>query len=247
MLKEYKADLHIHTCLSPCAELDMSPLAVVNTAAEKGIDIIAITDHNSAENVLAAQRAALGKDLTVLAGMEISSSEEAHIIALFNYAETAAALQDIVYANMLPGENDEKMYGEQIVANEHDEVMGFNKRLLIGGTMLPAQDIISTIHSLGGLAVASHIDKDVFSIISQLGFITEDMGFDALEMSPNMDRNTAEITFQMYNSYTWISSSDAHRPEDIGKRYVTFFIHEPTIEEMALAFRNIDGRRVVWG
>jgi len=245
-MKEFKADLHIHTCLSPCAELDMSPLAVVNKASGKGIDIIAVTDHNSAENVLAAQRAALDTDLTVLAGMEISSSEEAHILALFNKVETAIALQDIVYSNMLPGENDEKMYGEQIVANEYDEVLGFNKRLLIGGTLLPAQDVLNTIHSLGGLAVASHIDKEVFSIISQLGFITEDMGFDALEMSRNMERNTAEITFQMYNSYAWISSSDAHHPEDIGKRTVSFFIQEPTIEEMSLAFKNIDGRKVEW-
>lgn len=245
-MKEFKADLHIHTCLSPCAELEMSPLAVVNAASEKGIDIIAVTDHNSAENVLAAQRAAMDMDLTVLAGMEIASSEEAHIIAIFNKVETVIALQDIVYANMLPVENDEKMYGEQIVANENDEVIGFNKRLLIGGTMLPAQDIVNTIHSLGGLAVASHIDKDAFSIISQLGFITEDMGFDALEMSPNMDRNTAEITFQMYNSYAWISSSDAHYPEDIGKRTVSFFMEEPTIEEMSLAFKNEDGRKVVW-
>jgi PHP family Zn ribbon phosphoesterase len=156
------------------------------------------------------------------------------------------ALQDIVYANMLSIENDEKMYGEQIVANEHDEVIGFNKRLLIGGTLLPAQDIVNTIHSLGGLAVASHIDKEAFSIISQLGFITEDMGFDALEISPNMDRNTAEITFQMYNSYAWISSSDAHYPDDIGKRTVNFFMQEPTIEEMFLAFNNLDERKVKW-
>jgi len=125
-------------------------------------------------------------------------------------------------------------------------VMGFNKRLLIGGTMLPAQDIINSIHSLGGLAIASHIDREAFSIISQLGFITDDMKFDALEMSPNMDRSTAEITFKMYNSYAWISSSDAHRPEEIGRRTVSFFMHEPTIEEMSLAFKNIDGRKVAW-
>lgn len=245
-MKEFKADLHIHTCLSPCAELDMSPFAVVNAAAKKGIDIIAVTDHNSAENVLAAQRAAMDKDLTVLAGMEIASSEEAHIIALFNKVETVIALQDIVYTNMLPGENDEKIYGKQIIANEKDEVIGFNKRLLIGGTMLPAQDVINTIHSLGGLAVASHIDREAFSIISQLGFITEDMKFDALEMSPNMDKKTAEITFQMYNSYAWISSSDAHYQENIGIRTVSFFMEKPTIEEMSLAFKNADGRKVVW-
>ena len=245
-MKEFKADLHIHTCLSPCAELDMSPLAIVNAAAEKGIDIIAVTDHNSAENVLAAQKAAWDRDLTVLAGMEIASSEEAHIIALFDDAEKAVTLQDIVYSNMLPMENDEKMYGEQIVVNEKDEVLGFNKRLLISATMLPAQDIIDTIHSLEGLAVASHIDREAFSIISQLGFITEEMGFDAIEMSSNIDRNTAETTFKMYNSYAWISSSDAHYPEDIGKRTVSFFIEGPTIKEMSLAFRNEDGRKVVW-
>ena len=224
----------------------MSPLAIVNSATEKGIDIIAVTDHNSAENVLATQKAALDSDPTVLAGMEVASSEEAHIIALFNKIESVITLQDIVYANILSGENDEKIYGEQVVANEYDEVLGFNKRLLIGGTMLPAKDIINTIHSLGGLAVASHIDREVFSIISQLGFITDDMDFDALEISPNMDRATAEITFHMYNSYAWISSSDAHYPEDIGKRTVSFFMQEPTIEEIELAFRNIEGRKAVW-
>jgi len=82
MLKEFKADLHIHTCLSPCAELEMSPRAIVKTAVKKRIDIIAITDHNSAENVIAARKAAKNSDLTVLAGMEITTSEEAHILAL---------------------------------------------------------------------------------------------------------------------------------------------------------------------
>jgi PHP family Zn ribbon phosphoesterase len=246
MLREYKADLHMHTCLSPCAELEMSPLSVVDLAVRKGIDIIAVTDHNSAENVMAVRKAAEHTSLTVLAGMEISSSEEAHILALFDDAESIITLQDIIYENLLPGENDEKMYGEQIVANEKDEILAFNKRLLIGSTILSAQEIVDTIHSLGGLSVASHVDKEAFSIISQLGFITEDMGFDALEMSPNITRENAEKSFQMYNAFTWISSSDAHYPQDIGRRTTSFFMNEPTIREMAMAFKHIDGRKVVW-
>jgi len=83
MLKKFRADLHLHTCLSPCAEPYMTPLAIIKAAFEKGLDIIAITDHNTAENIIAVKEAATGRDLTVLAGMEITSSEEVHIIALF--------------------------------------------------------------------------------------------------------------------------------------------------------------------
>ncbi len=247
MLKEFKADLHIHTCLSPCAELEMSPRAIVKTAVKKGIDIIAITDHNSAENVIAARKAAKNTDLTVLAGMEITTSEEAHILALFDDLESIIRLQDIVYNNLMPGVNDEKRFGDQIVVNEKDEVLEFNRRLLIAATELPAYSVVNTIHSLGGLAVASHVDKDVFSVISQLGFIPDNLKFNALEMSIHIDRKRAEELFIIYNSYPWISSSDAHYLNDIGKRTTSFFMNEPTTADMASALNNVDGRRVEWG
>jgi PHP family Zn ribbon phosphoesterase len=247
MLKEFKADLHIHTCLSPCAELEMSPRAIVKTALEKGIDIIAITDHNSAENVIAAKKAARDTGLTVLSGMEITTSEEAHILALFDDIESIIKLQDIIYKNLMPGENDEKRFGEQIVVNEKDEVLDFNRRLLIAATELSVYSAVNTIHSLGGLSIASHIDKEVFSVISQLGFIPDNVKFNALEMSCHMDRKRAEELFVIYNSYAWISSSDAHYLDDIGKRTTTFVMNEPTTEDMVSAFNKIGERRVVWG
>jgi hypothetical protein len=225
----------------------MTPSAIVKTALEKAIDIIAITDHNSAENVIAAKKAAGNKNLIVLAGMEVTSSEEAHILALFDNVEGIMKLQDIVYKNLLPGENDERLFGEQIVVNEKEEVLSFNKRLLIGATSLSAQEIVNTIHSLGGLAIASHVDRDAFSIISQLGFIPEDLKFDALEMSPRIDRQKAELLFGEYNSYAWITSSDAHWLKDMGERITSFIMNESTLEEMSLALRNIDGRKVEWG
>ena len=245
MLKKFKADLHIHTCLSPCAGLEMSPSAIVKTAGEKGLDIIAITDHNSAENVIAAKKAAANTELTVLAGMEITSSEEAHILALFEGIEDILKLQDIVYENLLPGENDERRFGEQIVVNEKDEVLSFNKRLLIAATALTAHSIVNTIHSLGGLAVASHIDRNSFSIISQLGFIPLDLEFDALEISPRIKREEALNMFDNYNSYTWIFSSDAHDVENIGQSTTSLYMKNPTIEEIASAFKCINERRVI--
>ncbi|MBI5098566.1 MAG: PHP domain-containing protein [Nitrospirae bacterium] len=247
MLKIFRSDLHIHTCLSPCADLEMTPSAIIKTAIEKGIDIIAITDHNSAENVIAARKAAERTTLTVLAGMEITSSEEAHILAFFDDIGSIIKMEDIVCENLQPGENDEKLFGEQIVVNEKDEVLDFNKRLLIGATSLSAQKIVNTIHSLGGLAIASHVDRDAFSILSQLGFIPDDLEFDALEMSPNTERGKADLLFSGYKSFSWITSSDAHWLKDIGRRTTSFIMNEPTLEEIKLTFKSIDGRRVEWG
>jgi PHP family Zn ribbon phosphoesterase len=247
MLKRFKADLHIHTCLSPCAELKMTPSAIVKTASNMGLDIIAITDHNSAENLIAAKKAAESTGLTVLPGMEVTSVEEAHILAIFGDIDSVIKLQEVVYENLLSGENDAERFGDQVVVNEKDEVLGFNKRLLIAATTLSVHSVVNIIHSLGGLSIASHIDREVFGIISQLGFIPKDLKFDALEMSPNIDRQTAEHLFKEYNSFAWLSSSDAHYLKDIGKRATSFFIKEPTIAEITSALRNIDGRRVEWG
>jgi len=224
----------------------MSPAAIVRTAIERAIDIIAITDHNSAENIISAQKAAERKNITVLAGMEITSSEEAHILALLNGTEGIHKLQDMVYKKLQPGENNEKLFGEQVVVNENDEVLAFNKKLLIGATALSAQDIVETIHSLGGLAVASHVDRDAFSIISQLGFIPEDLHFDALEISPNTNKEAAELSFSGYRFLPWVSSSDAHWLRDMGRRTTVFYMHEPKIEEMRLALKSVEGRSVEW-
>jgi predicted metal-dependent phosphoesterase TrpH len=224
----------------------MSPVAIVKAARENNIDIIAITDHNSAENIPAAEKIAEGSGVTVLSGMEITSSEEAHILALFDLSDQAIELQSIVYENLLPIENDEKRFGEQIVVNEKDEVLGFNKRLLISATSMDAQSLVDTIHSLGGIAIASHVDKEAFSIVSQLGFIPRDLRLDALEMSPHINREKARQKFDSYNNISWISSSDAHYIKDIGRRTTIFHMREPTLAEMVKALKNIDGRKAEW-
>jgi len=224
----------------------MTPAAIVRTASENGLDIIAITDHNSAENVVGTQKAAEDTGLRVLSGMEVTTSEEVHILALFDDVESALQLQDVVYENLISaGEYDER-FGEQVVVNENDEVLGFNKRLLIGATSLTTQSIVDIIHSLEGLSIASHIDREGFGIISKLGFIPEDLKLDALEISPNTDKEKAEDIFKEYASFQWISSSDAHYIEDIGKRATSFFLKEATLAEIRAALKSSGGRKTEW-
>jgi PHP family Zn ribbon phosphoesterase len=246
MLKPFRADLHIHTCLSPCAEIDMTPREIVAVSLERGLNLIAITDHNSAENVEATWKAARGTGLVVLPGMEVTSSEEVHIIALFESPDGARALQDIVHGNLPSGENDERMYGHQIIVNEDNEVMGFNRRLLIAATSLTAHALLDSIKSLGGISIASHVDREAFSVLSQLGFIPEDLCFDALEFSPRTGRNEAETAFQGLKRFPWVSFSDAHYVNDIGKRITIFTMRKPSLDEMRQAFGNADEHTLYW-
>ena len=238
-MKMYKADLHVHTCLSPCAELEMSPKNIVRTAKETGIDIVGICDHNSCENVPGAKRSAEKEGLHVLGGMEITSSEEVHILALFDDEDKLFSMQKIVYDN-LHGLNDEKRFGEQVVVNEDDEVIDFNARLLIGATELSVDNIVNTIHELNGLAIASHIDRESFSIIGQLGFIPQGLQLDAVEVSAkDKVEDFKDISFPI------ITSSDAHKLDDIGSTFTHFFMEEVNLEEMKKSLLGQDGRKVI--
>lgn len=242
MLRSFKADLHVHTCLSPCAEVKMSPATIVKRAKTCGIHILGICDHNSAENAPAALEAAGRHGVHVFPGMEVTSSEEVHLLALFDALESALQLQEIVYRH-LPGENDEETFGMQVIANADDEVLGFNPRLLIGATTLRVEEIVNEIHSLGGLAVAAHIDRESFSLIGQLGFIPDDLALDALEISPALSYEDAVHRYSP--SLPLIHSSDAHKEEDIGQSYTRVLVEKASIGEIKKALRGQEGRRIL--
>ena len=244
LLKIFKADLHIHTCLSPCTELDMSPKRILAAAQESALNILAICDHNSSENVVAVKKAAKDTNIIVFPGMEVTTAEEIHILALFEDTADVSELQEYIYMNM-PGKNDEDTFGKQVIVNDKEEVLGFSDRLLIGATTIPIEDIIRLIHSLRGIAIASHIDRDSFSIFSQLGFIPENMRLDALEISPKITITEAKKKYPQH--YPIISSSDAHYPSDIGKSFTSFLLKDGTLTEIKKALKNEDGRKVVTG
>ncbi len=221
----------------------MTPRAIVEKAASLGINIIAVCDHNSAENVEVTGRLAREKGISVIPGIEISSSEEVHILGLFGELDNCLKMQDVVYHNLQQGENDEDRFGMQVVVNERDEVMDFNRRLLIGATGLSVDRIVRLIHEFGGISIASHIDRDGFGIIGQLGFIPPALEFDALEISRMIPIDEALERFSMYRRIPWVSSSDAHCLEDIGKRTTGLMLYHSTFEELALALKGVGDRR----
>lgn len=244
MARIYKADLHIHTCLSPCGDLKMSPKKIIDQVLKNNIDIIAICDHNSAKNVSAVIKAAKNTNVYVIPGMEISTIEEVHLLALFENLESATEMEKIVYEN-LHGINEPELFGIQLIANENDEVEGFEEKLLIGAVELSTNKVVELIHQFGGLAIASHIDKQNYSVISQLGFIPEEVKFDALEISANIELEYEKKIYSEYSRFPILRNSDAHFIEEIGKITSKFFIEQPSFKEIRKALNNEDGRRVV--
>lgn len=241
MLRRFRADLHVHTCLSPCGDLRMSPRNIAAQAGKQGIMLLAICDHNSAENVAAVMKAAEASDVTVLPGMEVCSREEIHVLAIFEDLASVLNLQSVVYEH-LAGKNDPEAFGLQVISNESDEVTGFQDRLLIGAVDLAVDEVVDTIRELRGIAVASHIDRESFSVISQLGFIPETLKFDALELSSNIRDEEARRRFVAYGDSTFIRNSDAHDLEDLGKNTSEYLLEQPSFREIQKALRNLDGR-----
>ena len=244
MLKIFNCDFHIHTCLSPCADLDMHPRALVERALEAKLDLVAICDHNSSENVPFIMNAARGKNLNVLPGMEVTTSEEVHILAIFDSLPNLAKIQKLVYQH-LAGENDERRFGIQAIVNENGEVEDINKKLLIGATDLSLDKLLNHIHGLNGLAIAAHIDRESFSVLGQLGFIDEKIKFDALEITPATGFERARIKYRELSNYSFIISSDAHFLKDIGTATTKVVLQEASVAELKMAFARQNGRCVL--
>ncbi|TET60919.1 PHP domain-containing protein [Candidatus Aerophobetes bacterium] len=243
MLRWFRVDLHLHTYLSPCADSRMSPVAIVKEAKKHNLQMIGICDHNSVENVEAVKKVGKREGLAVMGGIEITSQEEVHILGFFSKETALWGIQDMVYKN-LPGENDQNLFGEQIIADEYDRVIGSNKRLLIGASRLPVEKIVDAIHRLEGLAIASHIDRQSFSIIGQLGFIPRGLVLDALEISPLASGKRQSSFSQRYN-FPLVTFSDAHCLDDIGRSFSSFLIEEASVEETKKALMDKDGRKVI--
>lgn len=241
-MRTFTADLHIHTCLSPCAELDMTPLRILRRARESGLDMVAITDHNSAENTGAAVALGREMEITVLPAMEIASREEVHVLALFRETADVMDMQELVYRSIPAGAVKIDEY--QVIVNERDEVLGFNSRMLIGATDMKLETLVQEIHGRGGLVAASHVDRGAFSISSQLGFAPEGLSFDAFEV---IDEKAATRVLLFHPRTPRLRCSDAHRLEDVGARVTELNMEAPTFEELAMALHGDGGRSVRQG
>jgi hypothetical protein len=221
----------------------MSPKKIVAKALARNIGMLAICDHNSAENAPAVMLAAKTGGTTVLPGMEVCSKEEVHVLGIFDRVEAAFELQSIVQDH-LAGKNDPAVFGPQVIANEFDEVVGFQDKLLIGACDLPVDRVVDEIHRLGGIAVASHIDRQMFSVISQLGFIPDRLNFDALELTGFVKTPDARRRFNASGKFPFVRNSDAHQLADLGSNTCEYLLEEPRLDEIRKAFRGEDGRAV---
>ena len=221
-------DLHIHSALSPCGDNDMTPNNIINMAILKGLYAIAVTDHNSAENVEAVMELGHKKGIVVVPGMEVQSKEEVHLLCYFPDLDRALGFQQRVYDN-LKGENNPDYFGEQLIMDEMDRVVGHNRRLLIGSTDLSVERIVDLVVREGGRVVPAHVDKKAYSIISNLGFIPPDLDIKSVEVS--RPENTTGLLHQYgrLKGYVIIHSSDAHRLEDIQEREFFMEVGEKSV------------------
>ncbi len=221
-------DLHIHSALSPCGDNDMTPNNIINMALLKGLDAIAVTDHNCAENVEAVMKLGHKKGIVVVPGMEVQSKEEVHLLCYFAGLDRVLDFQRRVYNN-LEGENNPDYFGEQLIMDEMDRVVGHNRRLLIGSTNLSVERIVDLVVREGGRVVPAHVDKKAYSIISNLGFIPPDLDIKSIEVS--RPGNIAGLLHQygQLKGYRIIHSSDAHRLEDIQEREFFMEVGEKSV------------------
>jgi len=215
---KYKADLHIHSCLSPCASLDMSPRAIVERALELGINCLALTDHNSAGNCAAMARLCARSGILFFPGLEVTTAEEAHVVCLFGDVNSAVKLGEIIYGKLPHIENIPEKFGDQVLVNEEDEVEGFEERYLGIACGFTIDELREQVYSLGGLFIPAHIDKPCFSVISQLGFLNGD--FSAVELS--RAGALKESAIALAKNYTAVSASDSHYIHTIGSACVEF-------------------------
>lgn len=232
----YKADLHIHTCLSPCGSLDMSPTVIVETALARGLDIIAVTDHNSTLQCPEIQKLGAEAGLTVFAGAEVCTREEAHCLALFGTEEARAAFQQYLDRHLPPVPNDPERFGDQVWVNREDEIMGEAPYLLISALDRSVNQVAAFVHELGGVFVAAHVERPSFSLISQLGFIDPSLPLDAVEYTDISRFARLKSMHPYLSNYIAYSASDAHYPEQIGTKYCMIQASAPLFDNLRMAF-----------
>lgn len=227
-------DLHIHSCLSPCASLEMSPAEIVARAVAAGLGGIALTDHQSARNCPAFAECARRAGLPCLHGLEVQTVEEVHTVALFDTVEQALELTNDIYAALPKRVNDPEVFGDQPVVTWDDDIVELEWRILAMGCRLSIPDVAAKVRRLGGLYLAAHVDRPNFSALGSLGAIPDGC-FDAVEVSRTADE--AEWA-QRTDGYAMVRSSDAHHLDDVACVWTEADLPAFSVSALREAFRN---------
>jgi hypothetical protein len=215
----------------------MLPPLIVSEAKIRGIDLIAITDHNASANISAVQKAALGSGITVLPGMELQTKEEVHVICLLDSIEQIVQFQNIVDQKLPPIKNRPEYFGEQLVVDDKGDFVRKEERLLITSTDLSINEAFNLVDEIGGIFIPAHVNRKANGLLEILGFVPVDIPILALEISRHISPKDVKIFYPQINSFEIIQNGDVHRlSEFIGT--TIFEIENPSVSEIKLAIRK---------
>ncbi|MGN1090180.1 MAG: PHP domain-containing protein, partial [Huintestinicola sp.] len=225
-----KYDFHLHSCLSPCGDNDMTPYNLVNMAKLLGYDIIALTDHNSCLNCSAALKAGEETGITVVPGMELCTSEEIHAVCLFPDLEKALDFSDYVKSTMMPVKNDASVFGEQLIMDSTDRIIGNEEILLTAASGISIDDAVKEVSRFGGAVFPAHLDRASYSVLSVLGFMYPEMGFTAAEFTHKAYIPQYEEKHPLLKEMKKLRNSDAHYLESMVEPSVEIDLPECSAE-----------------
>lgn len=243
-MRWFKADLHVHSVLSPCGDLDMSPARIIKDAKEKKIDIIGITDHNSTLHAQSMMELGKKEGITVFPGAEITTQEEVHCLTFFENIETTKVFQQFIDNHTVEIKNKPERFGEQLVVNEQEEIVDSIDCLLIVGLNATINEVEHEVHKLGGIFIPAHVDRSSTSIYSQMGFIPGDLKIDAIEFSSAASEESLLEKRPELQNYCLITNSDAHYQHQLGESPTAYYLEEASFAEWKMALQGLKGRKV---
>lgn len=212
---QYYYDLHLHSCLSPCGDMDMTPNNIVNMAKLLGLDVIALTDHNTSLNCAAAMQVGEEVGVLVIPGMELTTAEDIHAVCLFPALENALAFSDYVDAHRIKVKNKAHIYGRQVVMDAEDHEIGELEHLLLPASFIGIAEAYAKAKEFGGICYPAHIDRDSLSILSVLGEIDPACGFRTAELADITKLDALRAQHPILNSMNILTCSDAHYLENM--------------------------------
>ena len=243
-MNSYRADLHIHTVLSPCGDLEMSPGNIVEKAAQKGLDLIAICDHNHTGHARLTRRLGQALGIWVVYGVELNTREDVHCLAFFDRDEQLDSFQEAADKLLPRVKNDTKLFGHQVIVDEKEQILKEVANSLYPGLNLEIEKAAELVHELGGLFVPAHVDRTMNGLYAQLGIFPEGLEADAVEVSWRTSREAMRREHPELKAYQLLQSSDAHFIEDVGRSISLLYMQERSFKEFGLALKGEQGRKV---
>ena len=209
-MNRYYYDFHIHSCLSPCADDDMTPSNIAGMATLAGLNIVALTDHNTAKNCPAFFKAAKHYGIIAVAGMELTTLEDIHVVCLFEKLEEALAFSEEIENHIIKIKNRPQIFGFQHIMDEENNIIGEEDYILSNATDISVEDVPELVKSFNGICYPAHIDRTANGIVSILGVFPEDSQFSCYELHNKENQSDYEKQFAHLKSKTRLVGSDAH-------------------------------------